>query len=196
MESDFSLPFHRDITARISRRTKITRIIEIAILYHGRTVLEKSRKHFGRWKLFEMVQRTLVAAYNWYSASQVGATKESLFLKIDLQITFYSNSIHMYIRMNELFVPVRVSLYVLNNGRWGRRFVGVLDLLLRFRRSRIRRWSFLHGRLQAEKFYHWLKFYRKNILTFISRIVVSCGKHTCILIVIGKLKNVNWCTLL
>lgn len=64
MESDFSLPFHRDITARISRRTKITRIIEIAILYHGRTVLEKSRKHFGRWKLFEMVQRTLVAAYN------------------------------------------------------------------------------------------------------------------------------------
>lgn len=89
--------------------------------------------------------------------------------------------------MNELFVSVRVSLHVLNNGRRGRRLVGILmeNLFLQFRRSWIRRWSFRHGHLQTEKFYH----YSRIILTFVSDyIVVSCSKYTHILIIISKLK--------
>lgn len=55
----------------------------------------------------------------------------------------------MYTQMNELFMSVRVSLHVLSSERRGR-LVGISRFFLRFRRSRIRWWSFLHGRLSGK----------------------------------------------
>lgn len=68
-------------------------------------------------------------------------------------------------------MSIRV-LHMLNNGMRERGFVGLSRFFLRFRRSRIRRRSFLHGRLRAEK--NILSLFEKY---FISRIAVSWAKH-------------------
>lgn len=161
----FITPSSRPMSLRLGSPVRITRLSR-SLLYHDQTILVKFRKEDRDFQ-------NSSDDFLWCNEHSQHRTTDTSS-RSDESHFFLNKSTDRFIRayiytqINE-FMSVRVLLHVLSNERRGRRLVGVLRFFLWFRRSRIRRWSFLHGRLS------------EKILSLLERHFISyhgkCGKR-------------------